>query len=68
MANEIAVPLLPCRSIDEMADFYTDARFPPDLLPGSAEPVRVAQARGSPARLLRHAGGVQAGRLLRNAA
>ncbi len=27
MANEIAIPLLPCRSIDEMADFYDDARF-----------------------------------------
>ena len=27
MANEIAIPLLPCRSIDEMADFYTMLGF-----------------------------------------
>ncbi|MDA0635678.1 VOC family protein [Nonomuraea sp. MCN248] len=27
MADEIAIPLLPCRSIDEMADFYTMLGF-----------------------------------------
>ena len=27
MANEIAIPLLPCHSIDEMADFYTMLGF-----------------------------------------
>ncbi len=27
MANEITVPLLPCRSIDEMVEFYTMLGF-----------------------------------------
>ena len=27
MANEITVPLLPCRSIDEIVDFYTMLGF-----------------------------------------
>ena len=55
MANEITVPLLPCRDIDEIVDFYSMLGFTQTYYQAAPEPLRGAQARRHQPALLRHA-------------
>ena len=55
MANEITVPLLPCRSIDEIVEFYTMLGFTRTYYQVRPNPYVSPKTRRPPAGLLRHA-------------